>query len=162
MESNNLNKSNYSNLGGYGVNNLLNGDAFFAKENKKPKPSFKIMDISIIENSEILKLSLGSGYLCRIMKTIDNISNQPATTFDLVNLEKKSIEFKANKLFINSIGLGGNLFQNNQLTQWEAGIVDLIGRAFLYGDKELFLNLINENNIKVSKDADWFIKNEMD
>lgn len=162
-----MNKDNINNefgkiIGGYSVGNLTDKNIFFADEKNKIKLSFNIHDIAIIENSEILKLKLGNNLICRILKFTVEESNVSALTFDLVDESKKSIEFKADKLFYNAMGLGLFLFEFKQITQWEITVIDLLCRAFIFGDQTAFLNTINTFNVKLSQSADWFIKNKLD
>lgn len=148
---------------GYSVQSLSKSNFVFASSDRKPKPSFNIDEITIIENSEILKLNLGSGLICRIMKYTDSDeAKTPMVTFDLVDMTKKTIEFKAPRGFPNGVGLGAFLVDYNQITQWEVSAIDLLCRSFLFGIQADFKKTLDQFNIKVSEKADWFIRNKMD
>jgi len=155
--------SNKTAAKGYSTQALGENNFVFTSPERKSKPSFNINEITEIENSEILKINLGSGLLCRIMKYTNNDEAQtPMLTFDLVNMEEKSITFKSPKGFPNGVGLAGFLLDYNQITQWEIPPMELLCRAFIFGIQTDFKSVIEEFNIKVSQQADWFIKNKLD
>lgn len=154
--------SNKSSAKGYSVQPLGENNFVFTPVNNKPKPSFTIEEITEVENTEILKLNLGSGLLCRIMKYHDEEFELPAVIFDLVNMDTKTIDYKAPRGFPNGVGLGAFLADFNQITQWEVTVVDLLSRAFLFGIQNDFKKTIDKFNVKVSQQVDWFIKNRLD
>ena len=108
-----------------------------------------------------MTLSILTGQSCRIMKYVDTETNQPALILDIVDNEKKEIVFKADKILYNGVGVGAFLMPHGFILQWEIMPIDKICRSFIFGDKESFLSLIDEFNIKLSQSADWFIKHEL-
>jgi len=156
-------ESNKSAAKGYSTQPLGENNFIFTPPNSKPKPSFRIEEITEVSGSEIMKLLLGNGLVCRLMKYTNNDEHKtPMITFDLVDMGKKSIEFKASKGFPNGVGIGAFLFEHNQITQWEIIVLDLLSRAFLFGDQTDFKKTLKQFNIKVSEQVDWFIKNQLD
>ena len=156
-------ESNKSSAKGYSTQPLSENNFVFTPINNKPKPSFRLEAIDVIQTSEIMKLRLGNNLICRIMKyTEDDENETPMVTFDLVDVERKSIDYKAAKGFPNGVGLGAMLVEYNQITQWEVVVIDLLCRAFLFGIQSDFKKTIEDFNIKVSEQADWFIKNKLD
>lgn len=154
---------NKSSAKGYSTQNLGENAFVFTPKENKPKPSFRLEEITEISGSEIMKLHLGSGLICRVMKYTDNDKHKtPMVTFDLVNLEKNTIEFKSPIGFPNGVGMGTYLVEYNQITQWEVVVIDLISRAFLFGIQTDFKKTIEDFNIKISQQVDWFIKNKLD
>jgi len=160
MDSNKF--STITSVGGYSTHNLSDKKIFFAKEKKKIRLSFKLYSISSIDGSEILKFELGNGNICRFMRFIDPDNSIPSLTFDIVDIEKKEIILKAGKVFNYAAGIGGFLLSHNFITQWEIMPMDKIARSFVLGDRESFLSLIDEFNIKLSQEAAWYIKNELE
>jgi len=148
-------------VGGYTTHNLSDNKIFFASK-KKIKLSFSLQQISIVNSSEIMKLKLFSNLICRIMKYMDHESMQPALVIDIVDEEKKEIVAKAAKIFYNAAGVGGFMFSHGYITQWEIVPFDRICRSFMLGDKTAFLLDIKEFNLRVSQEADWYIKNNLE
>ena len=149
-------------IGGYSAQNLSDRSIFFSKEKEKLRLSFKIDSISSIDGSELLKFKLGNGNICRFMRFTDPENFIPSLTFDIVDTEKNEIILKAAKVFHNASGIGGFLLSHNFITQWEIMPMDKIARSFVLGDRESFLSLIDEFNIKLSQEAAWYIKNELE
>ena len=148
---------------GYTTHLLGENNSIFTPIKRKPKPSFNILEVTEIENTEILKLNLGSALICRVMKyTSDNENKTPMLTFDLVNLDTKTVEFKAPNGFPNGVGFGAFLAEYNQITQWEVVAIDLLSRSFLYGNQADFRKTVEDFNIKISQQVDWFIRNRLD
>lgn len=155
--------SNKTAAKGYSTQSLSENNFIFTPKNNKPKPSFRIEEIVVVSGSEIMKLLLGNGLICRIMKyTNDDEHKTPMVTFDLVNMEKKSIDFKAPRGFPNGVGLSILLVEYNQITQWEIAAMDFLCRSFLFGLQAEFKKTIETFNIKISQQVEWFIKNKMD
>ena len=156
-------ESNKTSAKGYSVQPLSENKIIFTPINNKPKPSFRIEEITNVSGSEIMKLLLGNVLICRIMKYEENDEfKTPMVTFDLVDMEKKSIISKSTKGFPNGVGIGAFLFEHNQISQWEIIVLDLLSRAFLFGDQTDFKKTLKQFNIKVSEQVDWFIKNQLD
>jgi hypothetical protein len=156
-------ESNKSSAKGYSVQPLGQDSFVFTPKERKPKPSFKLEEITEVSGSEIMKLELMSGLICRIMKyQNEDEYKTPMVTFDLVDMEKKSIEFKAPRGWANGVGLAAFLVDHNQITQWEVTVMDLLCRAFLFGIQSDFKSTIEKFNVKISQQVDWFIKNRLD
>jgi hypothetical protein len=149
-------------IGGFDLKKLSDPSAIFVSDKKIAKLSFRIHDIDFSNNDEILKLKLKNENICRIMKFIDTTTNQPSLMFDIVNDTKKIIISKSNEIFYNGHGLGGALVINQIVGQWEVVPIDKLCRAFLFGDKNSLFEILDEYNIKISREADWYIRNEMD
>ncbi len=158
MESNKFSSS--QEVGGYSTQNLTDTSIFFANPDKQIKLSFKIDNIELIEDSEIMKIKLSSSLIVRLMKYSDG--DQVALIFDIVDDVKKEIVNKVDKLFYGGIGVGGFLMKHSFLPQWEVLPFDKISRAFVMGDKAAFTEATNHYNIKLSQSADWYIRNELD
>ncbi len=150
-----------SNIGGYNLRNMADS-AIFVSDKKTIKMSYRIHDIDFVGDTEIMKLKLSNGSICRIMKFLDPKSKQPSLMFDVVDDIKKEIISKSPQIYYNGIGLSGTLVDNQLIGQWEIVPTDKISRAFLYGDKNTLLDSLEEFNIKLSKSADWHIRNEME
>ena len=149
-------------LEGFELHNMIDPSTIFASTSKSPKMSYRIHDLTNINGSELLKLKLQDGTICRIMKYIDDNTKTPALTFDIVDEVKKEIISKANAHFFNGVGLSIVLLDNNLITQWEIVPTDKICRAFIFGDKNTFLSALEEFNIKLSQSADWYIRNALE
>lgn len=147
-------------VGGYDLNNLLNSKTFFAEKDKSPRLSFRLHDIVMINDSEILKIKLSNGIVVRMMK-FKNAESFPCATFDLVNEETKEIISKSDKVFVGGLGIADLFFKKHWITQWEVPIMIKLCRGFVLGDKEIFRILITDYNLKISKDADWYLRNEL-
>ena len=154
---------NSEKYGGFDVGEINKKEALFVSDKRTAKMSYRIHDLDYIGGSEILKLSLkDNGNICRIMKFVDSVSEQPALMFDIVNDERKEIVFKSKGIYYNAMGISAVLAINNLITQWEVVPTDLICRSFLFGDRNTFLDTIEKYNIKISRGADWHIRNELD
>lgn len=149
-------------LGGYDIKNMSDPSVIFVSKDKIAKMSYRLHDIEIINGSEILKLKLRTGLICRIMKFVDEASNQPSLMIDIVNEENKTIVYKTDEIYYNGMGVGGSLVINELIGQWEIVPTDNLCRSFLFGDKLFLLKTLDEYNIKISRSADWYIRNEME
>lgn len=151
-------------VGGYDISDLLGSDVFMSPKIRTPKLSFEIKDIININGSEILKITMtkfGSGTLTvRVMK-YRNDDGKPAATFDVVDEEKKEIIIKADKEYIGGLGMEKFFFQYGMINQWEIPIFLKLCRGFVLGDQEIFRILVQEYNLKFSKDAEWNLKNRL-
>ena len=148
--------------GGYNIQNMNDPSSIFVSDKKTVNMSYRIHDINMINEFEIMKLKLKDGNICRIMKFVDKESGQPSLMIDIVNEERKEIIFKSEEIFYNAVGLGGTLVKNELIGQWEIVPTDVICRSFLFGDKNSLLQALDDYNIKISRSADWHIRNEME
>lgn len=136
-------------IGGYSVEPILDGNTFFGKK-KYPNITFEITEVVKINNREYMYIGLSTPYHTLRIKKSNNAESTPLIIADIINLEKKEILFTIEKEFLNGVGIGTFLFQYNFLSQWELPVIDIICRAFLYGDVDTFKKIITEYSIKYS------------
>lgn len=148
-------------VGGYQVGNLLSSDQFLT-QNKVPRLSFDIFDITTVENKEILKLKFPKikNLMVRFMK-YNNADGYPTLVFDMVDTEKKTIVLDADKEFIGGIGTGGIFFDMNIITQWEISIFEKLCRSFLLGDIETIKTLMTDYYLKFSDENAVKLRNSL-
>jgi hypothetical protein len=150
------------NIGGLDLKNLSDSSSIFISDKKTTKMSYRLHDLVVINGYELMKLKLKSELVCRISKYIDTASNQPTLNIDLVDEEKKEIIYTTDEKFYNGVGLSAFLATYGLIGQWEIVPTDKLCRSYLLGDKSTLLETLNTYNIKISKSADWHIRNEMD
>ena len=152
-------------VGGFNIHNLNDNNVFFTTQNKKIKLSFKIDNIHLVNDSEIMNIIstfTNQKLIIRLMKFHDEESDQPSLVIDTVDPVSQEIKFKADKIFYSGVGLGSFLASHGLITQWEIIPIDKICRSFVLGDSTSFINLIDEFNIKLSEGAHFYIKNELE
>ena len=154
--------SKEQNIDGLDFKKLSDSSSIFVSDKKTINMSYRLHDLVVINGSELMKLKLKSKLVCRINKFVDEESGQPSLQFDLVDEEKKEIVYTVAEKFYNGIGLSGFLVTYGLIGQWEIVPTDKLCRSFLFGDKNSLLETLDTYNIKVSKSADWHIRNEMD
>ncbi|RLC46962.1 MAG: hypothetical protein DRH57_04985 [Candidatus Cloacimonadota bacterium] len=154
--------SKEQNVGGLDLKNLSDSSSIFVSDKKSIKMSYRLHDLLVVDGFELMKLKLKSSLVCRIGKYIDEESGQPTLRIDLVDEEKKEIVYTTNEKFYNGIGLSAFLVTYGLIGQWEIVPTDKLCRSYLLGDKNSLLETLDTYNIKISKSADWHIRNEMD
>ena len=154
--------SKEQNIGGLDLKNLSDTSSIFVSDKKTVKMSYRLHDLVVVNGFELMKLKLKSGLVCRIGKYLDTESGQPVLSMDLVDEVKKTIVYKIEEKFYNGIGLSAFLVTYELIGQWEIVPTDKLCRAYILGDKTTLLETLDTYNIKISKSADWHIRNEMD
>jgi len=154
--------SKEQNIGGLDLKNLSDTSSVFVSDKNTIKMSYRLHDLIVVDGFEIMKIKLKSTLVCRIGKFIDTVSGQPTLSMDLVDEDKKEIVYTTDEKFYNGIGLSGFLVTYGLIGQWEIVPTDKLCRSYLLGDKTSLLETLDTYNIKISKSADWHIRNEMD
>lgn len=146
-------------VGGFDTNNILNNDIFI-KKSTKFNLSFKLQNIEIIDGFEIMKLIFSNNIIARIMK-YTNDNSQAVAIFDLVDDNKKEIILKTNTEYIGGLGIADIFLRLGYITQWEIPVLIKLLRGFIFGDIDIFKKMITKYNLKISKDAEWYLKSEL-
>lgn len=147
-------------VGGYGIANLLNNNTFITKKNHIVNLSFKLKNLIVYEDTEIMLLEFFNGIIVRVMK-YDNDDSQPVATFDLVNDETKEILMKADKEYIGGLGIADIFFRMKYITQWEIPVLTKLCRGFVLGDVDVIKLLIKDYHLRISKESEWYLKNTL-
>jgi hypothetical protein len=151
-------------VGGADLFNLLSSNNFMSSKNKVVNLSFEIKDIVIIEDSEILKLTLtkyGNGRLVvRIMKYLDD-QDRPSATFDIIDEENKTIVLSSDQDYVGGLGIEKYFHKIGIITQWEIPIFTKLCRGFVLGDHEVFQLLVKDYYLKFSKESERYLKNRL-
>lgn len=147
----------FQKIGGYNSQNFSSN--IFISSNNTPTLSFKIFDIVVYGEKEILKIIFNNNLIMRLLKFDEN--GIASSTFDIVNEETKSIILKTDKHFNGGIGIAENFFDLKIISQWEVPILELICRGFVLGDKSAIKNIIKKYGLKIADQNLYKVKDQL-